>query len=55
LVPAHVTVVAAKDMADAVFALKHGDGVEVRGQARLVVVGARYKNLIIQADALEKK
>jgi len=55
MVPAHVTVVAPKDMDDAIFAYKHGDGIEVRGQARLVVRGARYKTLIIQADAIEKR
>jgi hypothetical protein len=42
-------------MADAIFAYKQDDGIEVRGQARVIVVGARYKTLMIEADAIEKR
>ncbi len=58
--PAYTTVVIPKQMAESVLALNAGDQVEVRGQARIVVVGSRlvgilHKSLMIQADSIEKK
>ena len=59
--PEILNVVVPKDLADMIFALKHGDSITVYGRAVPAVyqrtLGGRsvYKSLILQADLIEKK
>jgi hypothetical protein len=57
--PGMLTVVAPKSFADAVFSLRRGDRIEIRGRAIETIArrttGSVFRSLILQADGIEKK
>lgn len=56
--PQPTTVVVPRDLADIVFSLRHGDQIQVRGQAietiNRTIAGNVFRSLIIQAHGLQK-
>lgn len=58
MTPGGLTVVAPKEMADAVFALKYGEGIVARGRAFEVIVtqdnGSVFRSLALEAQKIEK-